>query len=328
MATYFSAEDLLLKQINEKNNLMLTKHDIEFSSPMPAEAVDPNKAKEFNTAVTLKMKRIEEFDGEGTIFYNRLNLSSEFASAGFETKSYVYVSRPFSLHGILEHINRKTGLRLTPGNTYNVELSPTADFTLVTVRALPQSMDYTGQFKIGVVNTGVLSSIAMLEPNVFASIDRQRKAVSGYTPTEANILTRTYGIDYSPIGEFLKRCAAGPWPTRGINEPEVLIYYDRVHQLLRAVDGLPWQTAVAPGALNIWRAYGVYNGPTKDCLVASDPPSAGNVFKDHNVLPGEQVLSNPTNTDFTHALILAMNWPYGDTTRYRSMAIFHYNLKE
>lgn len=329
MATYFSAEDLLLKQINEKNQLMLTKHDIEFSSPLPAEAVDPNKAKDYNTAVTLKMKRIDQFDGEGTIFYNRLNLSSEFATAGFETKNYLYVERPFSIHGILPHINRKTGLRLTTGNVYDAEISPTDDFTMITVRALPRSMDYTGQFKIGVVNTGVLSSIAPLDPNLFAGIDRKRKAVSGYTPTEANILTRTYGIDYSPIGELLKRVATGLWPTRPTDEPDTLVYYDRLSGLLRCVDGLPWGTTAAPSSLNVWRAYGVYNGPTKDCWIPSDPSGGNsNLFLKPDVRPGEQAYSNPTNTDYTHALVLALNWPYSDTARYRPMAIFHYNLKE
>lgn len=327
MATYFSAEELLLKQINEKNQLMLTKHDIEFSSPMPAEAADPTKAKDYNTAVTLKMKRIDQFDGEGTIFYNRLNLSSEFATAGFETKNYVYVERPFSLHGILEHINRKTGLRLTPGNTYDVEMSPTADFTLVTVKALPRSMDYIGQFKIGVVNTGVLSSIAVLEPNLFAGLDRQRKAVPGYTPSEANILTRTYSVDYSPIGEFLKRCPAGPWPTRAITETEVLVYYDRLNGLLRGVDGLPWGTTAAQSALNIFRGFGVYNGPTKDCRIHSNVVKGGLPTKDITPL-GDPGYSNPTNQDYTHAFIVAFNWPYGDATRYRSIAVFHYNLKE
>lgn len=327
MATYFSAEELLLKKINEKNQLMLTKHDIEFSSPMPAEAVDPEKAKKYNTAVTLKMKRIDLYDGEGTVFYNRLNLSSEFATAGFETINYVYVERPFSLHGILEHINRKTGLRLTPGNTYDVEMSPTADFTLVTVKATPRSLDYIGEFKIGVVNTGVLSSIAVLEPNLFAGLDRQRKGISGYTPSEANILSRIYSVDYSPIGEFLRRMPAGPWPTRGITEPEVLIYYDRVSGLLRCVDGLPWTTTVAQGALNVFRGYGVYNGPTKDCLIHSNVVASS--FPLPQTAPiGDPGYSNPTNQDYTHALILAMNWPYGDTTRYRSLAIFHYNLKE
>lgn len=327
MATYFSAEELLLKQINEKNDLMLTKHDIEFSSPLPAEAVDPNKAKDYNTAVTLKMKRIDLFDGEGTIFYNRLNLSSEFATAGFETINYIYVERPFSLHGILEHINRKTGLRLTTGNVYDVEMSPTDDFTVVTVKALPRSLDYIGQFNIGVVNTGVLSSIAVLEPNLFAGLDRQRKAVSGYTPSEANILSRIYSVDYSPIGEFLRRMPMGPWPTRGITEPEVLIYYDRVSGLLRSVDGLPWNTAATAGALNVWRGYCVYNGPTKDCKIHSNVTLPSFPQQPTEQL-GDPGYSNPTNQEYTHALIVAMNWPYSDTSRYRSVAIFHYNLKE
>lgn len=327
MATYFSAEELLLKKINEKNQLMLTKHDIEFSSPMPAEAVDPVKAKEYNTAVTLKMKRIDLYDGEGTVFYNRLNLSSEFATAGFETKNYIYVERPFTLHGILEHINRKTGLRLTPGNTYDVELSPTSDFTMVTVKATPRSLDYIGEFKIGLVNTGVLSSIAVLEPNLFAGIDRQRKGVSGYTPSEANMLSRIYSVDYSPIGEFLRRMPAGPWPTRGITEPEVLLYYDRVNPLLRCVDGLPWTSTATPGALNILRLYGVYNGPTKDCWIHSNVVGAS--FPTEQTAPiGDPGYSNPTNQEYTHAFVGVMNWPYSDTSRYRAVVVFHYNLKE
>ncbi len=72
----------------------------------------------------------------------------------------------------------------------------------------------------------------------------------------------------------------------------------------------------------------IYNGPTADCKI--DTAGYRNAFGEH-VGTSDGHLSdtfNPCNLDFTHALVLYMEWPLYQSGVYRAGLVIHYNLEE
>ena len=75
MPTYFKAADKLLDAFNTANGTALTADVVRFVDPRPAESIDPGKAINYNTAVTLQMLPTAALTGEVVLFYNRVDLS-------------------------------------------------------------------------------------------------------------------------------------------------------------------------------------------------------------------------------------------------------------
>lgn len=328
-ATYLDADSQLLKQINSKNGFTLTAREIEFVSPVPAEQVNTEMAKTFNTAITAKMIDTAQFSGSATIYYNRLNLSREFASARFVDRSFMFINRPASLHTILDHVNRKTGLRLTVDNVYDFPLDPLQDFSIVTIRAKPDSKDYIGYFDMGIVNLGATQAVATPDVDVWAEPDAVRKAVTGYgAPTEYQTIHRVYGVDYSPVAGILSRVLVPKtMPSENWNIGDGNVISQWLADALISVDRQAWLYG-SGGKLSTYRALPLYNGPTADCKIdtagyrdsfGEHVGSAANLFAD---------TFNPCNLEFTHALVLYMYWPYYNNGVYRCGLVIHYNVKE
>lgn len=326
-STYLDVDLQLLKHLNMRNALTLTPRDVEFVSPVPAEQVNAEMAKTYNTAISAKMLTNDVYDGGATIFYNRLNLTREFASARFTDRSFMFVNRPATLHGILDHVNRKTGLKLTPDNVYDVSLDPLQDFSIVTIRAKPESKDYVGSFDMGIVNVGATQIVGSPDTDVWAEWDKYRKSTAGGS-SERYSAIRIYGIDYSAAAGMLKRVKV---PRRRFHETWALdsfsIIDDSLSRALGAIDGMSWPGVRASGSFSTYCALPIYNGPTADCKIGT----AGwrNAFGEH-VGTSDGHLSdtfNPCNLDFTHALVLYMEWPLYQPEVYRSGLVIHYNLE-
>ena len=326
-STYLDVDLQLLNHLNMRNALTLTPRDVEFVSPVPAEQVNAEMAKTYNTAISAKMLTNDVYDGGATIFYNRLNLTREFASARFTDRSFMFVNRPATLHGILDHVNRKTGLKLTPDNVYDVSLDPLQDFSIVTIRAKPGSKDYVGSFDMGIVNVGATQIVGSPDTDVWAEWDKYRKSTAGGS-SERYSAIRIYGIDYSAAAGMLKRVKV---PRRRFHETWALdsfsIIDDSLSRALGAIDGMSWPGVRASGPFSTYCALPIYNGPTADCKI--DTAGWRNAFGEH-VGTSDSHLSdtfNPCNLDFTHALVLYMEWPLYQPEVYRSGIVIHYNLE-
>jgi len=327
-STYLDVDLQLLKHINMHNALTLTPRDIEFVSPVPAEQVNSEMAKSYNTAITARMLTNDIFDGGATIFYNRLNLTREFASARFVDRSFMFINRPTNLHGILDHVNNKTGLKLTVDNVYDTQLDPLQDFTIVTIRAKPESKDYVGSFDMGIVNIGATQSVGAPDVDIWAEWDKFRKVSAGGQLSDLNSAIRIYGIDYSAAAGMLKRIRV---PPRQYHEiwalDEFSVINSSLSDALRTIDGIGWQWGSA-GSFSTYRAMPIYNGPTADCKL--DTAGYRGAFGER-VGTADGHLSetfNPCNLDFTHALVLYMDWPAYQTGVYRAGIVIHYNVKE
>lgn len=332
-ATYFSAEDLLLKQLNSKNGFVLSKRDVEFVNPVPAETVDSVAAKTYNTAITVKMLRVDQYDGSGIIFYNRLNLTKEFASARLADKSFMFINKPISLHSILNQVNLKTGLRLTKDIVEDVKIDPTNDFVIVRVNILAGSKDYFGSFDVGIVNIGAMSTVASPVIDQWGDYDAVRKALAGYNTNEYSALQRVYGTDYTYISACLSRVVVGKtYPYANWMAGGTLIYREEFYKFLALADGNAWSASTGNAALNTWRAFALYNGPTKDCKIPIKYRYNNGVDtrfdNEPDLNPNGVETFNPCNTDYTHALVMYMNWPYSTNTSYRCAVVFHYNVEE
>lgn len=327
-STYLDIDLQLLKHINMRNALTLTPRDIEFVSPVPAEQVNGEMAKTYNTAITARMLTNDVFDGGATIFYNRLNLTREFASARFVDRSFMFINRPANLHSVLDHVNRKTGLKLTPDNVYDVQLDALQDFSIVTIRAKPESKDYVGSFDMGIVNVGATQTVGSPDIDVWSEWDKFRKATVTGGVSELNSAIRIYGIDYSAAAGTLKRVLV---PRRQFHELWSLegfcLIDSPLAKALETIDGMSWLPGSA-GQFSTYRAMPIYNGPTVDCKI--DTAGYRSAF-------GERVGSatghlsdtfNPCNLEFTHALVLYMEWPVYQPGVYRAGLVIHYNVKE
>lgn len=327
-STYLDVDLQLLKHINMHNALTLTPRDIEFISPVPAEQVNSEMAKSFNTAITARMLTNDVFDGGATIYYNRLNLTREFASARFVDRSFMFINRPANLHSILDHVNNKTGLKLTVDNVYDAQLDPLQDFSIVTIRAKPESKDYVGSFDMGIVNVGATQTVGAPDIDVWSEWDKFRKTMVSGAASELNSAILIYGIDYSAAAGTLRRVQV---PKRRHHEvwalDEFCLIDNALANALYAIDGFshPWQS---PGQYGAYRAMPIYNGPTSECAI--ETAGYRHIFGEH-VGTAEGHLSdtfNPCNLDFTHALVLYMDWPATPSSVYRAGIVIHYNVKE
>lgn len=327
-STYLDIDLQLLKHINMRNALTLTPRDIEFVSPVPAEQVNGEMAKTYNTAITARMLTNDVFDGGATIFYNRLNLTREFASARFVDRSFMFINRPANLHSVLDHVNRKTGLKLTPDNVYDVQLDALQDFSIVTIRAKPESKDYVGSFDMGIVNVGATQTVGSPDIDVWSEWDKFRKATVTGGVSELNSAIRIYGIDYSAAAGALKRVLV---PRRQFHELWSLEGFCLIDSTLASalgtIDGMTWLPG-SSGQFSTYRAMPIYNGPTADCKI--DTAGYRDAFGEHvgSVTGHLSDTFNPCNLEFTHALVLYMEWPVYQSGVYRAGLVIHYNVKE
>ena len=140
-----------------------------------------------------------------------------------------------------------------------------------------------------------------------------------------NIASLTAGVDYTPIGYFLRRWGAtnGEWETTRL--PADAIRMMEFAQHLTSCDGLAWDylttaTTITSKQINLRNAYVVYNGP-----VANARKKAAGQWR----VPKEYLrYLDPANKDFDNVLIIrlesgtALN---GDKATTASCALFHYN---
>ena len=320
MSIYHNPDKLLLKRFNEKNGLALRLDQVVFSNPRDAKLVDPVLAKNYNSVIDVVMQKNAPYDGVAVLFYNRINFAYEFVNSRLLDINYLIVEEEKTIHELIPALNRKLGLSLVPEEVADKTFESVGLFTTVQVQMLPGSKRYIGSFNINVMRRGGSFVALTLRNSVVEVLDANRKAVTAGRP-DYPVYPINYHIDYTAAAGVLKNLSGFLTYPRWTGEDTSELLQDNgpsVTSAINAVDGLGWvYTASATAVNNLARAVILYNGPTKDCLVYPEGYTQNLPFD----VPGV----NPSNTDFDNVLVLANNYPYYSTNRYKPLVLFHYN---
>lgn len=325
MSIYHRVEKLLLKQFNEKNGHNLLPQHVKFTNPRPADSVDPTMAVVYNTAISMEMQKGCPFDGVATLFYNRIVLSAEFSVSRLLDLNYIKIQDERTTRSLIPYINTKLGLHLSPEDVVDEPLNDKGLFAQVRIRITDTSFEFTGSFDIGVMRVNAPLVKLDVKHSVVFTEDTGRKAVYAGR-TESPVFPLTYGIDYTAAYADLRRVkvpkAWGAFPTIYTNQAAVPYTPDHLVNVINTIDNLGWrsnQSQLATLTLN--QAMPLYNGPTKDCLI----PSYAYLGITSQVTEAETIWSNPANLAYDNVLVLMIHNPWYHNTRYKSLALFHYN---
>lgn len=334
MPTYFKASSVLLSKFNQANGTSLTSDQVEWGIPMPAEQIDPAKALNYNTAITLKMLPSASRTGSVTLFYNRIDLAREFASFPSLQNDAITVTNVKSTRDLATIMELKLGLRIKASEIVDHPINLKNDYVNVEFQAMPESMEYIGGFILRLYN-GTLSFSAGTRLVIGEVLLDARASTSGYTPGEtdyAGIVNRT---DYTPIWQVLSTIAPGE-KLSAFNSVELdqyyLCYNAGYADVFKSVDNIPWvyNTADTLTAPNIFRANFLWNGSTSEF---NKKYTEERLLNYGNYRYGQDTYGiNPDFADamaderYDNVLVLIPNWPWSASKLYRSVLFFHYNL--
>lgn len=325
MSIYRRVENLLLRRFNAENGQKLLPEHVRFTNPRSAALVDEVMANTYNTAVTMEMTPASPFDGAVTLFYGRVVLSSEFALSKLINLNFIKVKSEKTIHELLPYINTKLGLHLRPVDVIDGSLNDGGIFTQVRIQTTNTSMEFTGSFDIGIMRVdATLVSLDVKHSVVYTEDTGRRGVYPGRL--EHPVFPLTYDIDYSPAYFDLKRVkvplAWGAFPAAYILQAVTPGAPAHLASVLSTIDGIAWRSDTAAGdTLTLMQAMPVYNGPTKDCLV----PSYAYFGITAQPMSKDIVWSNPSNLEYDNVLVLMIHNPWYHKTRYKSLALFHYN---
>ncbi len=336
MPTYFKASSRLLAAFNAANGTALTEDVVRFVDPRPAESVDPSKAVNYNTAVTLQMLPGASRTGEVVLFYNRVDLAKEFASFTSLQKDYINVLDAKSTADVLPMINAKLGLRLTVDEIEVTPITLKDDYFTTVLRALPNSMEYIGSVPVRLYN-GTPAALADVLYEKAGSVNAYRKSTAGYTLGEIDYSAVVAKTDYTPIANALMSIKAyGGYGAANTTELDahMLNYSSVFDNILNSVDGISWvydpaQQTTAP---NTYRMNFLFNGPVSEFnSVGRDKwLMVHSAYRaPHDAFVGTEAdygtLADPR---YDRVLVAAADWPWMSNKLYRALFFFHYNVRD
>ena len=335
MPTYFKASSRLLAAFNAANGTALTEDVVRFVDPRPAESVDPSKAVNYNTAVTLQMLPGASRTGEVVLFYNRVDLAKEFASFTSLQKDYINVSDAKSTADVLPMINAKLGLRLTVDEIEVTPITLKDDYFTTVLRALPNSMEYIGEVPVRLYN-GTPAVVVDFTFEKAAAANALRYNYGGiYTTGETDFAAVVAKTDYTPIANFLMSVKAyGGYGAQNITELDMhmLNYNAQLADWLNSVDFIGWvySTSQQTTSPNVCRFNFLFNGTTAD-FNSRGREQWLKVHATYRSPPDEFIASDPiigklADDRYERVLVVAADWPWMASKLYRSIFFFHYNV--
>lgn len=331
MTYYFKTEKLLLDKFNIANKLNLKPEHVKFVNPRPADTVDITMSKVYNTAIDVVMQPGAPYDGQVTIFYNRVNLRSEFGNAKLDASNYVYIKTEATLHEAIGAINDKLGTRFMTDDLVDDEINPTKMVTTVKLQATESSMEYIGSIDVRLYRSTSKKITIDHEPSVIWHYEAERnKLAANLTPL--GILQDTYNHDYTParlllenlvVSESIPAWPAGMWGMNAANA--FLNFQNSPAVILKQVDGLNWQlTAGVTTGISLVNAICIYRGPTADCEIkpyAAISKHLGGIAKPD----GYDDITNPANMRYRNVAVLLLDNPVANTKTAKCLALLHYN---
>ena len=335
MPTYFKASSQLLAAFNAANGTALTADVVQFVDPRPAESVDPSKAVNYNTAVTLQMLPGASRTGEVVLFYNRVDLAKEFASFTSLQKDYINVLDAKSTADVLPMINAKLGLRLTVDEIEVTPITLKDDYFTTVLRALPNSMEYIGEVPVRLYN-GTPAVVVDFTFEKAAAANALKYVPTGkYSSNETDVAAVVAKTDYSPIANALMSIRAyGGYGAQNTTELDqhMLNYSSLMADLFNSVDQIGWvySTAQQITALNVHRLNYLFNGTVAE-FNSRGREQWLKAHANYRSPPDAFITSDPSfgklaDDRYERVLVAAADWPYLSWKLYRSIFFFHYNV--
>lgn len=327
MTYYHKAEDLLLAKFNTANKLNLSKEHVRFENPRPADTVDITMSKMYNTAIDVIMLPGAPYNGMITLFYNRINLRTEFGVAKLDETNYISINSELTLRECIDYINDKLGTRLAATDIVDAELPLSHILNDARLQVLPGNMLYIGNVDIKLFRANAKTVTINSNPNPLFHYDELLKR-SNASRLPWVLYTRNYHINYTPALDSILRWTVTDVLPFTVNDKtcSALNFTNDpgIYTALNRVDNIRWNTKANDGAC-LLNAVCIYRGTTKDCnimpYVAACSVTNGMAADTEAFIP-----HNPSNPQYTHVAILLTDSIGQDGTRYKSMVMFHYNL--
>lgn len=320
----FDVRALLVSLTNHQHGTNYTVDEATFGIPYGIEELPAGTATKDNTSIRVKLR-----GKEYTHTYRRVGVIDAMRQFQQTTRSRLKMkSDPTSYaNGIAKSFITHYGYPMTADDIFEPETLIDNDTLYLTiakrsVQWLPGKYVFKLDGKYVRDGNEILRVIepARVEPEWWYE-DR----VDGFklpdTTPRADILT--YGVDYSPIREYLTLVGQSVW-VAAYAQANLPILQDLANAL-RSVDGLPWcveagATTLASGKFNLYNLWCPYNGPVANCK-----QSNANITR---VPTEQQRVLTPANPAFTHVCMLRAEAganPIGTKGFAPSTMLIHYN---
>lgn len=269
MSMNFKARDVIMARYNAKQATPLPPEEFVFGEIKDLRDSPIQHPKGYNTAAKAVVAGVPKI-----FYYNRAALADIMRDARTAVPARplkLLSSAVGSTRNLLPSLKRYFGIDLEPEDIVDEPMAIETGLTSVKLTAAETSLSLlpgtTETFAIDGTYRKVGNELFRVQDSAFlpGAYDECKQAV---WPASSNLPyppAIVYGLDYTPIKEYLKQIVS-TWPIRN----EMLITQvdagTRLAYYLRQVDGIPWVNVSTPTNIP-WNMYGVsliYNGPTKD----------------------------------------------------------------
>lgn len=314
MRAFNSVAGRCLAAFNTANGTTLTLDQVEFSDVRPVDSITPRPNTPRNTAITMKVKPGAPFTGETTLYYDRIQLATPFKNAPLQTLLGLSATTETTIHEMLSLINRRLGTSFVEDEIVDAPLKLEKGFDVITVQTTGKSQHFVGSVQLQVTrptNPAVDLVVPYMgelwyKDHIIAETVPGQPLTQKWPPA-----LRTYLTDYSLSADFLRTVPAYPEYTPITDTAFGL----KLANALKAVDTLAWVFTATKTIANLWRAWPIYNGPTKDFNLDTwvDEPYYA------------EAIDQMRSDEFDNVLVLMTNGAWTDAYGYRSCIVVHYN---
>lgn len=331
MTYYFKTEKLLLDKFNVANKLNLKAEHVSFENPRPADTVDITMSKVYNTAIDVVMQPGAPYDGIVTIFYNRVNLRTEFGNAKLDATNYVYIKNELTLHEAIDAINDKLGTRFEAKDILDEPLQLNKMVSTVKIQTTENSLEYIGSVDVRLYRSTAKKVVIDHGVTPIWHYEKERLKISSNV-NPIGILQDTYNQDYTPARLLLENLIVSEsipaWPNGmwGMNVGNAFLNFQNTPQIiLKQIDGLNWlQVPGIRDGISLSNAVCIYRGTTAACVVrpyAAISKHLGGIEKPLDY----DIELRPANTRFKNVAVLLLDNPVANITTNKCLALLHYN---
>lgn len=332
MTYYYKPETLLLAKFNTANKLNLLPEHVRFENPRPADTVDITMSKVYNTAIDIVMQPGAPYDGTKTIFYNRVNLRTEFSTAKVDSTNYIHIDKESTLYEAIARINIKLGTRFTTDDIEDQEIDPVKMMSYIKLSAKPESLLYYGSVDARVYRATAKKVVINHTPSAIWVHDSERKR-SAPNFGELSVLPVNYNVDYTAARHALLLMKVNHtlpvWDSgfAGNFFDDFNAGFQSQIYALKMIDGLPWvtsKTLTSVGTYNLTRSVCIYNGTTADCVIKPYAIASQYSYRAEKS-PEFDIGMNPSNPNYKYVAVVLLNNPELSRDMYKSLVLFHYN---
>lgn len=150
MPLFRSARPQLIAEINKVNGIVLKLSDVVFQPAQAVADIVPPPATTKNTRSIMMASPAAPFTGQVPIYYDRLSLTKVFEHTPVNTYAKLRSFRPTRIHDLIPDLNNYYGLELTTADIEDGDLELVDGVGVAVIKALPTSMDWTGEFTVSI----------------------------------------------------------------------------------------------------------------------------------------------------------------------------------